>query len=78
MNRPRQEPKLDPQTARAYSYAKRHDDSGIYRITDEGHAVMAPPITLESALELVELARTNTYSEYHSPPKGRIKRGRNN
>ena len=74
MNRPRQEPALDPQTARAYAYARRHDESGIYKITDEGNAVMAPPITLESALELVELARTNTYSEYHKPPNGRWKK----
>ena len=74
MNRPRQEPKLDPQTARAYVYAKRHDESEIVRIDPNGHAVKAPPITLERALELVEIARTNTYSQYHNPPKGRWKK----
>ena len=45
MNRPRNEPVLDQETAAAYAYAKGHDDSEIVRIDPNGHAVKAPPIT---------------------------------
>ena len=64
---------LDPETAAAYAYCKRHDDANIYVIDDAGHAKPAPPIDLERALTLVRLAQGNTHPVSYNPPKGRWK-----
>ena len=71
MSKWRREPRYDDETARALAYMQVRDESNIVYIDADGNAQPTRGISLDEAVDILQLSTLNTHPMSYNPPKGR-------